>query len=133
MRIPEHRINEMRKNNSGDRKAIEEFFNSVFVSLDELVSNSDTTYDIPDNIKNYNPDLLTSYILSLLRTHLSNDEAEVVILSYGLNCDRISAKAIARKLGIRGNSAYVRVSQMKRQAIDKLINNVEYSQVVDFL
>jgi DNA-directed RNA polymerase specialized sigma subunit len=71
--------------------------------------------------------------MSLLWVHLSNDEAEVLILSYGLNCDRMSAKNIARKLGIRGNSAYVRVSQLKRQAIDKLINNVNYSQVVDFL
>jgi RNA polymerase sigma factor (sigma-70 family) len=133
MRIPEHRINEMRRENSGDRKAIEEFFNSVFVSLDQLGSDSDTNYDIPDNIKNYNPDLLTSYLLSLLWVHLSNDEAEVVILSYGLNCDRMSAKNIARKLGIKGNSAYVRVSQLKRQAINKLIERVDYSQVVDFL
>lgn len=133
MRIPEHRINEMRRENSGDRKAIEEFFNSVFVSLDQLISDSDTSYDIPDNIKNYNPDLLTSYLLSLLWVHLSNDEAEVIILSYGLNCDRMSAKNIARKLGIKGNSAYVRISQLKRQAIDKLIERVEYSQVIDFL
>jgi len=133
MRIPEHRINEMRRENSGDRKIIEEFFNSVFISLDALIDNSDTTYDVPDNIKNYNPELLCSYLLSLLNQHLSHDEAQVVILSYGLNCDRLSAKAIARKLGIRGNSAYVRVSQLKRQAIDKLVERVDYSQVVDFL
>jgi RNA polymerase sigma factor (sigma-70 family) len=133
MRIPEHRINEMRRENSGDRKIIEEFFNSVFVSLDALTDDSDTTYDVPDNIKNYNPELLMVYLLNLLRVHLSQDEAQVVILSYGLNCDRMSAKAIARKLGIRGNSAYVRISQLKRQAIDKLIERVDYSQVIDFL
>jgi RNA polymerase sigma factor (sigma-70 family) len=133
MRIPEHRINEMRRENSGDRKIIEEFFNSVFVSLDALTDDSNTTYDVPDNIKNYNPELLMVYLLNLLRVHLSQDEAQVVILSYGLNCDRMSAKAIARKLGIRGNSAYVRISQLKRQAIDKLIERVDYSQVIDFL
>ena len=133
MRIPEHRINEMRRENSGDRKIIEEFFNSVFISLDALTDDSNTTYDVPDNIKSYNPELLMVYMLNLLRVHLSQDEAQVVILSYGLNCDRLSAKAIARKLGIRGNSAYVRVSQLKRQAIDKLIERVDYSQVVDFL
>jgi hypothetical protein len=45
----------------------------------------------------------------------------------------MSAKEIANKLNIRGDSAYVRVSQLKRQAIDKLINTVDYSQVIDFL
>ena len=133
MRIPEHKINEMRRDISGDRRVIEEFFNSVFTSLDQLIDDTDSTYDVPDNIRNYNPDLLTSYLMSLLWVHLSNDEAEVIILSYGLNCDRMSAKNIARKIGIRGNSAYVRVSQLKRQAINKLIERVEYSQVVDFL
>ena len=59
--------------------------------------------------------------------------ADVIILSYGLHCDKMSAKEIANKLNIRGDSAYVRVSQLKRQAIDKLINTVDYSQVVDFL
>ena len=43
------------------------------------------------------------------------------------------AKEIAAKLNIKGDSAYVRVSQLKRQAINKLINNVDYSQVIDFL
>jgi RNA polymerase sigma factor (sigma-70 family) len=133
MRIPEHRINEMRKNNDSDKKAVEEFFNSVFISLDALVDNSNNAYDVPDNIKNYNPDLLSSYIMSLLWVYLSEKEAEVIILSYGLNCDRMPAKDIAEKLDIKGDSAYVRISQIKRQAIDKLIENVNYSQVVDFL
>ena len=133
MRIPEHRINEMRKSNDSDKKAVEEFFNSIFISLDALVDNSDNTYDVPDNIKSYNPDLLSSYIMSLLWVHLSDKEAEVIILSYGLNCDRMPAKEIAEKLNIKGDSAYVRISQLKRQAIDKLIENVNYSQVIDFL
>ena len=109
------------------------FFNSVFTSLDALIDDTSTTYDVPDNIKSYNPDLLTSYLMSLLHVHLTDKEAEVIILSYGLHCDKMSAKEIANKLNIRGDSAYVRVSQLKRQAIDKLINTVDYSQVVDFL
>ena len=71
--------------------------------------------------------------MSLLHVHLTDKEADVIILSYGLHCDKMSAKEIANKLNIRGDSAYVRVSQLKRQAIDKLINTVDYSQVVDFL
>ena len=54
-------------------------------------------------------------------------------LSYGLDCDKHSAKEIAAKLGIEGSGAYVRVSQLKKQAVDKLIANVDHSQVIDFL
>ena len=133
MRIPEHKINEIRKDNGEDRQAIEMFFNSVFTSLDALIDDESTTYDVPDDVKSYNPDLLTSYLMSLLHVHLTDKEAEVIILSYGLHCDKLSAKEIAAKLDIRGDSAYVRVSQLKRQAIDKLIDTVDYSQVVDFL
>ena len=34
MRIPEHKLNEIRKDFGEDRKAVELFFNSVFTSLD---------------------------------------------------------------------------------------------------
>ena len=37
------------------------------------------------------------------------------------------------KLGIKGESSYVRVSQLKKQAVDKLIENVDHSQVIDYL
>ena len=133
MRIPEHKINEIRKDNGENRQAVEMFFNSVFTSLDALIDDTNTTYDVPDNVKSYNPDLLTSYLLSLLHVHLTEKEAEVIILSYGLHCDKLPAKDIANKLDIKGDSAYVRVSQLKRQAIDKLIDTVDYSQVIDFL
>tara|TARA_B110000858_G_scaffold137856_1_gene156566 strand:- start:177 stop:932 length:756 start_codon:yes stop_codon:yes gene_type:complete len=133
MRIPEHKINEIRKNNGEDKQAIEMFFNSVFSSLDALVDDPSTSYDVPDEVKSYNPDMLTSYLLSLLHIHLTDKEADVIILSYGLHCDRMSAKEIAAKLNIKGDSAYVRISQLKRQAIDKLMDNVDYSQVIDFL
>lgn len=133
MRIPEHKINEIRKDNGEDRQAVEMFFNSVFTSLDALIDDESTSYDVPDEVKSYNPDLLTSYLMSLLWVYLSDKEAEVIIYSYGLHCEKMSAKEIAAKLDIKGDSAYVRVSQLKRQAINKLINNVDYSQVIDFL
>ena len=34
---------------------------------------------------------------------------------------------------IISSPAYVRVSQLKRQAVDKLIENVDHSQVIDYL
>ena len=54
-------------------------------------------------------------------------------LSYGLDCEKHSATEIARKLDINGSSSYVRVSQLKKQAVDKLIENVDHSQVIDYL
>ncbi len=45
----------------------------------------------------------------------------------------MSAKEIASYLDMKGTSSYVRVSQLKKQAIDKLKNVLDHSQVVDYL
>ena len=42
-------------------------------------------------------------------------------------------KDIAAKLNIEGTSNYVRVSELKKQAVQKLIENVDHSQVIDYL
>ena len=65
--------------------------------------------------------------------YLNPKEFQVLRLSYGLDCEKRSAKEIAEILGIKGTSSYVRISQLKKQAIDKLVDNVSYSQVVDYL
>jgi DNA-directed RNA polymerase specialized sigma subunit len=65
--------------------------------------------------------------------HLNHKEYQVLRLSYGLDCERYSAKKIAEVLGIKGTSSYVRISQLKKNAIQKLIDSVPYSQVVDYL
>ena len=35
IRIPEHKLNEIRKDNGKDKKMVEMFFNSIFLSIDE--------------------------------------------------------------------------------------------------
>ena len=42
-------------------------------------------------------------------------------------------RLIAKYLGIEGSGAYVRVSQLKKQAIDKLIASVDHSQLADLV
>ena len=69
----------------------------------------------------------------LWQSHLTDKEYHVLRLSYGLDCKKHSANEIAKYLGIEGSSAYVRISQLKRQAVDKLVENVDHSQVIDFL
>ena len=77
--------------------------------------------------------LLNVYLQSLLKKYLNKKEYQVLRLSYGLDCDKHSADEIAKILGIEGTSSYVRVSQLKKQAVDKLIENVDHSQVLDYL
>ena len=133
IRIPEHKLNEIRKDFGKDKKMVEMFFNSVFLSIDANPSNDDMVYQIPDTAEPYNIDLLNIYLKSLCQSHLSDREYQVLRLSYGLDCDKHSATQIADYLGIEGTSSYVRVSQLKKQAVDTLIENVDHSQVIDFL
>ena len=133
MRIPEHKLNEIRKDFGEDKKAVEMFFNSVFLSLDVPIGEDGSTFDAPDESKEYNLDLLGAYIKSLMLQYLNHKEFQVLRLSFGLDCNKHSAKEIAAILGMKGDSSYVRVSQLKKQGIQKLIDNVSYSQVVDYL
>jgi RNA polymerase sigma factor (sigma-70 family) len=133
IRIPEHKINEIRKNFGKDKKMVEMFFNSVFLSIDANPNDDNMVYQIPDTSEPYNIDLLNIYLKGLCQSHLSDREYQVLRLSYGLDCDKHSATQIADYLGIEGTSSYVRVSQLKKQAVDKLIENVDHSQVLDFM
>ncbi len=135
MRIPEHKINEIRSNPK-DKKMVAMFFNSMFLSVDDQVhgdGDESTVFQIPDDSEPYNIQLLNMYLESLLKKHLNDKEYEVIRLSYGLDCDKHSAKEIAKLLNIEGVSSYVRVSELKKQAVNKLIDNVDHSQVIDFL
>ena len=133
MRIPEHKLNEIRRN-SKNEKMVEMFFNSIFLSIDaKPLDQDDMFYQIPDNSEPYNIGLLNSYLKSLLKKHLDFREYEVLRLSYGLDCEKHSAKQIAVTLNITGASDYVRISELKKQAVQKLINNVDHSQVLDYL
>jgi len=135
MRIPEHKLNEIRKNPK-DKKMVEIFFNSMFLSIDAQPTNDDEEnmmYQIADKSEPYNIQILNVYLKGLMEKYLDKNEYEVLRLSYGLDCDKHQAVDIANKLGIKGASAYVRVSEIKKQAVQKLIDSVDHSQVLDFL
>ena len=135
MRIPEHKLNEIRKNPK-DKKMVEIFFNSMFLSIDAQPTNDDEEnmmYQIADKSEPYNIQILNVYLKGLMEKYLDKNEYEVLRLSYGLDCDKHPAQCIADKLGIKGASAYVRVSELKKQAVQKLIDSVDHSQVLDFL
>ncbi len=135
IRIPEHKLNEIRKNPQ-DKAMVAMFFNSVFLSIDAQVLNEDDEnmmHQVEDKSEPYNIQLINVYLKGLMQKHLQGNEYEVLRLSYGLDCDKHSAKEIASILNIQGVSSYVRVSELKKQAVQKLIDNVDHSQVLDIV
>jgi len=131
IRIPEHKLNHMRK--TKDKKAVQMFFNSIFLSIDAKVNDEDIFNQIPDKSEPYNIHLINLYLKSLMQKYLKQNEYEVLRLSYGLDCDKHTAKQIADKLNIEGSASYVRISELKKQAVQTLIDNVDHSQVLDYL
>ena len=139
IRIPEHKLNEIRKNPE-NKAMVAMFFNSIFLSIDtpivkEKSFNEDENlmFDIPDTSEPYNIQLMNVYLKGLMEKHLDKNQYEVLRMSYGLDCDKHSANEIATKLGIKGSGAYVRVSELKKSAVQTLIDNVDHSQVLDFV
>jgi len=142
IRIPEHKLNEIRKDNSADHKLLALFFSSIFESIDanyDTIVNEDFSIDdryafqYEDKSEKYNIDILNAFILSLFDKHLTKVESDVLRLSYGLDCDKHSANAIAEILGFKGPSAYVRVSELKKFAINKLIAKCDPQQLTEYL
>jgi len=135
MRIPEYKLNEIRKSDGGDKMIVQMFFNSIFSSIDIEYENDEdnSVMQIEDKSEKYNIDIINKYLLGLMKTNLLEREYDVLRMSYGLDCDKMTAKQIAAELNIEGVASYVRVSQIKRDAINTLINTVDKSQVLDFL
>ena len=133
IRIPEHKLNEIRRNPK-DEKMVAMFFNSVFSSIDANPNQDENmAYQVVDKSEPYNIGLLNAYLLQLMKKHLNTQQYEVLRLSFGLDCDKHSANEVAAKLDINVSTAHVRISQIKRDAIQVLIDNVDSSQVLDYL
>ena len=134
MRLPEHKLNEIR-NDFENHKNSELFFNSIFQSIDATVGDEENMLmQIPDDSEDPMKKEKLSYKLrNIMLKHLTEKEYHVIRLSFGINCDKLSAKQIAEKLNMKGSSSYVRVSQLKKQAIEKLKDVINHSQVVDYL
>lgn len=135
MRIPEYKLNDIRKNFGKDRKIVQTFFNQVFMSIDANFNEEgdNPLFQVPDKSEPYNITLLNAYLMGIMKQFLNEKEFEVLRMSYGLDCDKLPAKEIAAKLKIDGVSNYVRISEIKKTAIEKLIDNVPSENVIDYL
>ena len=135
IRIPEHKLNEIRKNNGKDKKLMQMFFNSIFLSIDEKIEDGEEDYanKVIDESKPYIIHKVNNYIMDLMSRFLDEREYEVIRLSYGLDCDKHSAKQIAEIVGINVNTAHVRVSQIKRSALEKLMERIDKNVLLEFM
>ena len=134
MRIPEHKLNEIR-GDFDNYKNSELYFNSIFQSIDATVGDEENMLiQIEDDSKDpLIKEKLSQKIIEIMKNNLSEKEYHVLRLSYGINCDKQSAREIAQYLDMNGVSSYVRVSQLKKQAVDKLKQVLNHSQVTDYL
>ena len=135
IRIPEHKLNEIRKDNGKNKKLMQLFFNSIFLSIDEKLDDSEEDYanKVIDTSKPYVIHEINNYLMDLMSRVLDVREYEVIRLSYGLDCDKHSAKQIAEIVGINVDTAHVRVSQIKRNALEKLMDRVDRNMLLEFI
>jgi len=133
VRIPEHKLNEIRKS-PDDEKMVALFFNSIFSSIDAYTDDDENPmFQVADTSEPYKLVLMNKYLLSLMSEHLNIMQYDVLRLSYGLDSDKMSANQIADLLNINVSTANVRISQIKKDAIDILIAKTDASQVSDYL
>ena len=75
VRIPEHKLNEIRRNPK-DEKMVAMFFNSVFSSIDDKPPGDDENmaYQVVDKSEPYNIGLLNAYLLQLMKKQIFQED-----------------------------------------------------------
>ena len=138
IKVPEWKINEIRK--KPDDPIVSNLLSkSKSMYLGDLTANSDDSdeyeIEIADESKGYNLDLINNYLLALLDKHLTERESDVIRLSFGLDCNKLNAVEISEIFGIEGSYKMkgVRISEIKREALEKLVRKTNDSQLPDLL
>jgi RNA polymerase sigma factor (sigma-70 family) len=133
MRIPEHKLNDIRKGFEDDKEKQAMFYNSIFTSIDEQIGDNMYMQIADESEDPLKIEVLHKKILNIMLKHLTEKEFHIIRYSFGLGCNKKSAKQIAEILNIKGSSSYVRVSQLKKQALDKLKKVMDYSKLSEYL
>jgi|TARA_R110000744_G_scaffold296054_1_gene406013 RNA polymerase sigma factor (sigma-70 family) len=136
IKIPDWKLNEMRTSTEPHADIL--LSNSKPSYINDFTLNNDDDVDIidiMDKSQKYNLDILNGYILACVNKYLDVKEQDVLRMTYGLDCPKHSAIEIAMHLGIEGTYKLrrVRISEIKRRALKKLMSNVNKSQFTDLL
>ena len=138
IKIPEWKLTEIRKG-SKDPAINNLLSKSKSLYMGDFAVNGETEsnyeLEIADDSKEYNVDFMNEYLLALLKKHLTEREREVIRLSYGLDCAKHDAVEICELLEIDGSykKKGVRISEIKRKAITKLIDKTNDAQLPELL
>lgn len=145
MKIPEYKLNELRSldldvdDDAHDPRLLL-FYSQVFESFDGYTGKTGPygnhqhyECDIPDNRPVYITEIVVQYLLGVMKKYLSQQQYEVLRLSYGLDVPKMSAIQIAAALDMNMATASVRVSQIKREAIDILIANTSPDEIFEIV
>ena len=138
IKIPEWKINEIR--NKSKDPIVNTLLNkskSMYIGDFKISNNEgeDTQIEISDTSQHYNLDLINNYLLALLKKHLTKRESDVIRLSFGLDCDKHNAVEICEIFGIEGSYKMkgARISEIKREALRKLVEKTNDLQLPDLL
>ena len=138
IKVPEWKLNEVRKkpNNPIVNNLI---LKSKSIYLGDFINKNDEDsnfeIELADETEEYNLDLMNNYLIALINKHLTQREADVIKLSFGLDCKKHTAVEISEIFGIEGSYKMkgVRISEIKREALDKLVNKTNDLQLPDLL
>tara|TARA_B000000565_G_C23774769_1_gene373651 strand:- start:1583 stop:2335 length:753 start_codon:yes stop_codon:yes gene_type:complete len=136
MRVPESEMNRLKKihkETNNDELLINQFLKAIFLQLDNVNQYGESYIE---NI--IDPDSITETINNdelnrMIKRHLNDKEQIVIMRSYGILVSKLKAKEIAKLIGLKGENSQVRVSEIKREAIKKLYNNLDRNNYIKFL
>lgn len=136
MRVPESEMNRLKKKyqeTNDDEEIINQFLKAIFLQLD---NNNEYGESYINNI--IDPDSVTEplnidELNKMITKHLTEKEQIVINNSYGLGMDKLKAKDIAKLIGLKGDNSQVRVSEIKKESIKKLYNNLDKNNFIKFL
>jgi len=138
IKIPEWKINEIRsKSKDPIVNTLLNKSKSMYMGDFKISNNKgeNISMEISDTSEHYNLDLINNYLLALLKKHLTERESDVIRLSFGLDCDKHNAVEICEIFGIEGSYKMkgARISEIKREALRKLVEKTNDSQLPDLL
>jgi RNA polymerase sigma factor (sigma-70 family) len=126
MKIPEYILEGIRNGKIDEKVAL--FVSTVFQSYEEV--NKNETRQITDSPV-YNETLFNIYFDSLLRKYLNETYYYIIKHSFGIDCKKLPAKQIANNLNFTTESGYAKVSQLKRDALNILIDRIKREEILD--
>lgn len=132
IRIPERKIREIRS----DKEEVDIYRDSFFFNVlkqidDDLIRNGRMVIDSNDELKEYNYNIVTAYLLGIFNANLTRTETTILKKWYGLQVQKEPLSQIAIDLG--DDYTTQKVFEIKKNALNKINGKINKGEIVDFL